>query len=121
MSVTVCQSVEGRQLVLSQVGRRDVTVVVDEADVVSGTCLFSDHTFDRQLGVKAEAALSHASPERRPAAGERAKHWQRTGGRGLQKHDRPPTEAGRRPPRHPPSEPLLPMDSDQWQTDWQLA
>ena len=62
MCDAVCHGEEGRQLVLFEVGRREVTVAFDEGEVVSDTGLLAVRKLDRELGVLAEAAARLPDP-----------------------------------------------------------
>jgi hypothetical protein len=62
MSEAVCQVDEGQQLVLFEVGRREVTVAFDEGEVVTDTGLLAVRKLDRELGVLAEAAARLPDP-----------------------------------------------------------
>ena len=53
---------DGRQLVLFEVERREVTVAFDGGDVVTDTGLLAVRQLDRQLGVLAEAAARLPDP-----------------------------------------------------------
>ena len=55
-------SEDGRQLVLFEVDRREVTVAFDGGDVVTDTGLLAVRQLDRRLGVLAEAAARLPDP-----------------------------------------------------------
>ncbi len=62
MAETACVGAEGRQLVLFEVGRREVTVAFDGGQVVTDTGLLAVRQLDRRLGVLAEAAARLPDP-----------------------------------------------------------
>jgi len=62
MQETECHGDDGRQLVLFEVDRREVTVAFDGGEVVTDTGLLAIRQLERQLGVLAEAAARLPDP-----------------------------------------------------------